>query len=508
MTPTFQRTMTLLALALTACAPVAEDPSFSSADASVQSQTGELKGVSEIAMHPGFGGGVGEIGIEPIGGGGGVTPGSGVLPLSTITNCPATPPIENGTWVATRLERGGFECDTSAQIQATWVNLESTANRAVNMCTAFERTLPSNWERTGQPYQSNACLGYGTRNPNTQRIVRLDDEPPPECRRDSECGSTEVCRSGDCVKVECKRDSHCEGLAYCRSNECVQVECKNDSHCSGLAYCRADKCVEVECKDDSHCSDTAYCVSEQCVEVECKRDSHCPDDFYCDNNECFEFLNELTLQHKTTAWGDGGQCPTQTGHAAVGEWTPPVRLDTDNRDGGCWQSLSIVDPESVLGDARIQLEYWHDDRRGGSGQCGLPTAFEPATYTSSVATERRDLSDSWWTVDTDNRPGGCQAKFSIVGSDEYVLDVRFYADGHGGQCGNASGQSGHHTAVFGEPVQIRYDMDGRAGGCMQSFRLRRADDAPADDGTTGGGSIGGIIGGGGTVGGIGPVDVF
>lgn len=160
---------------------------------------------------------------------------------------------------------------------------------------------------------------------------------------------------------------------------------------------------------------------------------------------------------------DAGQCNGGfygQGFVKMGDWTPAMRLDMDGRPGGCYQSFAIVDPSQVLNGLVLKVAVWAD----GDGQCDF--AGE-----RTVPINRDSNQVSWsspYRLDTDNRPGGCQQRFTIEGRGDVALDVSFQPDGDPGQCGNA----GVHTAVAGQPVQIRVDTDNRPGGCRQAFRLR------------------------------------
>lgn len=159
--------------------------------------------------------------------------------------------------------------------------------------------------------------------------------------------------------------------------------------------------------------------------------------------------------------GDAGQCnggAYGTHAAPLGQWTPAMRLDTDNRGGGCYQQFSIFDPSGLLNGLLVVVDFYPD----GDRQCDFPgpryIPVGPSLHWSSP-----------YRIDTDNRSGGCQQVFSIYGRYDVELDVAFWADGDAGQCGNA----GFHTVTPYNSVRIRLDMDNRPGGCRQMFRLRK-----------------------------------
>jgi hypothetical protein len=161
--------------------------------------------------------------------------------------------------------------------------------------------------------------------------------------------------------------------------------------------------------------------------------------------------------------GDANQCNgafTGTDFVRLGEFTREIRIDTDGRPGGCFQSFAIVDPDNVLAGLRLTVNFFPD----GEGQCDDPgvRAIPVNREVSGAQFSRR------YRIDADGRPGGCQQVFSVEGRNDVALDILFFPDGDPGQCGNA----GLHTAVVGQPVQIRIDTDDRPGGCRQMLRLR------------------------------------
>eukprot|EP01026_Neomeris_dumetosa_P051030 TRINITY_DN44852_c0_g1_i12.p1 TRINITY_DN44852_c0_g1~~TRINITY_DN44852_c0_g1_i12.p1 ORF type:complete len:197 (-),score=20.06 TRINITY_DN44852_c0_g1_i12:431-1021(-) len=159
---------------------------------------------------------------------------------------------------------------------------------------------------------------------------------------------------------------------------------------------------------------------------------------------------------------DKGQCGGLRGiqSAEMGTWTTKIRLDTDGRRGGCLQQFSIYDPYEQLHGLVIKVRFYSD----GDAQCD-----HPGERIIPISTDRNNIKWSTrYRIDTDGRAGGCQQLFIVEGRRDVALDVDFQPDGDAGQCGNW----GTHTAKRGSPVQIRLDMDGRAGGCQQRFRLR------------------------------------
>lgn len=160
--------------------------------------------------------------------------------------------------------------------------------------------------------------------------------------------------------------------------------------------------------------------------------------------------------------GDAGQCGGMgVGFANFGDWTDPIRVETNNRAGGCWQSFAIVDPNKVLTGLRLFVIF---GANGNPAQCNnVGPKPVPISSTGPV------FSDPY-RIDTDDSPGGCQQFFVLEGRDDIALDIDFEPDGDPLNCGNR----GLHTVVEGQPVQLLLDTgSSRPGGCLQRFRLRK-----------------------------------
>lgn len=158
-------------------------------------------------------------------------------------------------------------------------------------------------------------------------------------------------------------------------------------------------------------------------------------------------------------------------------YSPPIRIDTDGRKGGCLYRIGILDTAGSLAqtDFKLNLSFYAD---GDAGQCGNQGTFDVPVSTSNAQISLTHAI----VMDMDNRPGGCQMIWTVEGRSA-VLDVKFIPDGDPGQCGNP----GIHTASDGNPVRIRLDTDDRLGGCRLSLRLRAAGtpiETVSDEGTS------------------------
>jgi|GEM_PF-3108726 len=162
--------------------------------------------------------------------------------------------------------------------------------------------------------------------------------------------------------------------------------------------------------------------------------------------------------------GDAGQCSylhSGVDFAPLGDWTRRIRIDTDNRSGGCLQQFAIVDPTGLLDEIELYVGF-----EGAEGQCH-EQGWRKIPKNRSI----HDIEWSWPIgIDADNRPGGCQQSFSLEG-EGFALDIDFFTDegGNNGQCKN----EGQHTLMPYTTLSLGIDTDNRSGGCQQRFRLRQ-----------------------------------
>jgi hypothetical protein len=172
-------------------------------------------------------------------------------------------------------------------------------------------------------------------------------------------------------------------------------------------------------------------------------------------------------------WGDLGQC----GYGAPGllygaqgfkadTWTNPVRMDTDNRSGGCTQQFGLYDPSGRLSGLQLKVTF-----SGTANQC-----WDQGTRTVPVSSPFGPVWSTSYGIDTDDKAGYCIQTFSIEGRSDVALDVNFEAEVNNGQCGNV----GTFPVVQGRSATFYLDTDERSGGCRQKFRLRLNANADGD----------------------------
>ena len=164
--------------------------------------------------------------------------------------------------------------------------------------------------------------------------------------------------------------------------------------------------------------------------------------------------------------GDPGQCGgPQQQWVVQGDWTNPLRFDTDNRAGGCQLAFGIRDQANNLAGLHVSYQ-WQASPGGDAGQCGNQGTFAfPITPNLVFGPNIR--------VDTDNRSGWCNLTFSLSGRTDVALDVQWFADGDAGQCRNALPAGQFRSVLNGVPVTIGDDTDSRAGGCDLLLRFRQ-----------------------------------
>jgi hypothetical protein len=143
----------------------------------------------------------------------------------------------------------------------------------------------------------------------------------------------------------------------------------------------------------------------------------------------------------------------------------PMRIDTDNRPGGCTQQFVLYDPDDALPDLQITTQL-APQPGFDNGQC---SNLGPQIIQH---TQENMIQNMPWSapirIDTDDRPGACVQTFAIHGRPELGLDVLAEPDGDPGQCPN----NPTTAAIEGHPASIVLDTDSRPGGCRVNLRLR------------------------------------
>ncbi|MFA4874003.1 MAG: thrombospondin type 3 repeat-containing protein [bacterium] len=170
---------------------------------------------------------------------------------------------------------------------------------------------------------------------------------------------------------------------------------------------------------------------------------------------CYEFTGDV-----------GGQCSGATGThcVALDEWTQPITIDADSRDGGCFQKFRLAS-ECQL-DLQICVDYEGDSAGADLGQCG-----NHGMHCASV---------NQWTdqimLDMDGRNGWCTQQFFLLSPDQkFTFDLSYTANtgvDSNGQCKNTGTSKAYSEYGTGTAI-IGLDTDNRAGGCVEQWRLRR-----------------------------------
>ena len=173
----------------------------------------------------------------------------------------------------------------------------------------------------------------------------------------------------------------------------------------------------------------------------------------------------VKFHHNFYGDGDLWQCfrwAYGTMEAGLGEWTPAIYIDADNRVGGCYQQFGITDPSNLFPGLTISVNFYSD---GDPDQCNYQgTRTIPVSNSESV--------QAWsipYRINTDSRAGGCWQEFSLSGRTDVALDIEFLATDNDDQCNN----TGTYLVSAGNTARFRINTDGRAGGCTQRFRLRK-----------------------------------
>jgi hypothetical protein len=157
--------------------------------------------------------------------------------------------------------------------------------------------------------------------------------------------------------------------------------------------------------------------------------------------------------------------------AKLGDWTSPVRINTDDGWGGCQQRFALMDPTNRLADLKLSINF-RASAGADAGQCGEPGEREIIRTATQPAWSRA------YRIDTDSRAGGCDWTISVAGRNDVEVRVKFYPDDQGiGQCGNPTKSSytpnapEYHTAKVNASVTLGFNTDGQWGGCEFSLQL-------------------------------------
>jgi hypothetical protein len=178
---------------------------------------------------------------------------------------------------------------------------------------------------------------------------------------------------------------------------------------------------------------------------------------------------------------DEAQCGSVGGtqFSAFGEWTAPIRMDTDNRSGGCNLQWAIIDPANKLTGLNVtagwRFSINDDPNVNGYYQCKGNHGDRTIPITTSIPQDENQLSFSDYIgVDTDNEQGACDLTFSLAGRSDVALDVAFWGDDDVSQCSPPDATIDKPKEVYqGTPAAaLRIDTDRRWGGCVQRLRLR------------------------------------
>ena len=125
-------------------------------------------------------------------------------------------------------------------------------------------------------------------------------EPVPECVKNSDCKSDEICTEGRCIpcqtevcdtskEIECVFSTQCES-GLCVDGVCLATgKCAVDSNCKEGQICNNGTCVaRPECMSDRECGEGRICnASGECEDdVECRKDSDCGKGMLCLSNMC------------------------------------------------------------------------------------------------------------------------------------------------------------------------------------------------------------------------------
>jgi hypothetical protein len=162
-----------------------------------------------------------------------------------------------------------------------------------------------------------------------------------------------------------------------------------------------------------------------------------------------------------------------TRFVAIGSWSDPIRMDTDQRSGRCDLEWGIIDPKDSLNGLAIDVT-WTPSNPNEPGQCKGNHGVRRIPITLGIPRDEGRISFSdVIVVDTDDASGGCFETFALGGRNDVALDIKFHGDDEPSQCVPHLPDTHLTVAYGGPPVTLFVDTDRRWGGCVQQLRLRK-----------------------------------
>lgn len=159
---------------------------------------------------------------------------------------------------------------------------------------------------------------------------------------------------------------------------------------------------------------------------------------------------------------------------ALNNWGSWFRINTDDGWGGCWLTFAVLDPDNKYQNLRmtVDFQFWNPTNKVPNShdlqQCPNP-GVRPIWRTANVPDFSRPI-----LLDMDSRLGGCMLTFTLEGAPTLKLQLEMYPDDEGvSQCPDNTVMNVPKLfeASVGKPFTIRFDTDGRWGGCVVRLRL-------------------------------------
>ena len=190
----------------------------------------------------------------------------------------------------------GLPQDTIVHEFGHWIGLDDEYPEAKRNVKCKE-IGGSDYVMCSSPYGVSSTTAKGIYAWITTRRYVVGKDMPVECKKDSQCQSTQYCYTGvgrDVCKDKKPNGKPCLKAKVCQSGRCAgglcakADECTKDSHCKSNQYCRTgpgrNKC-KAKKSDGKGCTKDKHCKSDNCTVLFCRHKNHCRSNGDCSSGK-------------------------------------------------------------------------------------------------------------------------------------------------------------------------------------------------------------------------------